>query len=58
MSHVVIGSQAGFHTLMPVLFCNNFGNPKKIWEIINRLTGRINKSIDDIIMNSFQLKPK
>lgn len=38
--------------------CNNFKNPKKMWEIINRLTGRIIKAIDDVLVKSFRLRPK
>ncbi|KAG7299374.1 hypothetical protein JYU34_016314 [Plutella xylostella] len=32
----------------------NFKNPKKQWEIINKLCGKVIKSIDEIIINSFK----
>lgn len=35
----------------------NFRNPKKIWEIVNRLSGKITKSIDDIILKCFKTDP-
>ncbi|XP_048483281.1 uncharacterized protein LOC119692001 [Plutella xylostella] len=37
---------------------DNFKNPKKMWEIVNRLTGRIIKAVDDILLKSFRIKAK
>lgn len=37
--------------------CNNFNNPKKMWEIINRLSGKITKAVDEILIKSFGIKP-
>lgn len=34
--------------------CENFRNPKKMWEVINKLCGRIVKSIDDTITKAFK----
>lgn len=31
----------------------NKNNPKKLWEILNKLTGKIVKSVDEVIMNAF-----
>lgn len=30
------------------------GNMRKLWQILNKLTGRINRSIDETIINAFQ----
>lgn len=32
----------------------NKNNPRKLWQILNSLTGRANKSIDDAILKAFQ----
>lgn len=38
--------------------CSNFNNPKRMWEIINRLTGRIVKAVDEMLLKSFRIKAK
>jgi hypothetical protein len=38
--------------------CINFRNPRKVWDIINRISGRIGKCIDSIIMKHFKTNVK
>lgn len=36
--------------------CNNFTNPKKMWQIINKLTGRVLQAVDDMLIRYFKMK--
>lgn len=37
--------------------CLNFKNPPKLWQIINRLTGKIVKCIDEVLQKHFKENP-
>ncbi|CAK1597320.1 unnamed protein product [Parnassius mnemosyne] len=36
----------------------NFKNPKKVWDIVNKLCGKLTKSIDEILLNKFKMPAK
>jgi hypothetical protein len=38
--------------------CNNYRNPKKMWQIINNLTGRVIKAVDEMLLKSFKIKAR
>lgn len=37
--------------------CKNYRNPKKVWDIVNTLCGKIINSIDEIILKYFPITP-
>lgn len=38
--------------------CSNFNNSKKMWEVINKLTGRVINAVDEVLLKSFRIKAK
>lgn len=46
------------HNYIKKEICNNFNNQKNMWKIVNRLTGRITQTVDDVLLKYFRIKTK